>query len=230
VTACSSLAACGSTPAPRELPRSPDAQHAPPVVLWGEHFDHPSLDFIDPEDHGVAQLAKVYAVQRDGGLSFLHATHDGQAKGTPSPMHYGRAFRDDPVPLERVSALRFRWRARVHPNVGDDPLVDLAAGVYVVVHMPTVLGGGRGFKFGWLAKPGSKGTHQAGLLQVALRSDPAGPEWRSESVDLCRLYREEYGACEGQKLIYVGVTTDGDGTKSRAEGDYADFELVGARR
>ena len=86
--------------------------------------------------------------------------------------------------------------------------------------------GARGFKFGWAAKPAPAGTHQVGLLQIELRHDAASVVWRQASVDLCALYRREYGPCEGEFVRYVGVTTDADGTKSVAEGDYADFEIV----
>jgi hypothetical protein len=223
------LGACGGEqPSPRAIPDLPKDDR-PPVVLWSEHFDHDPLGWVDFESHSAHLLAKIYSVEHESTLSFLHARHDAHASGAPPALHYGRAFRDDPIPLDRIRALRFRWRARTHPPVSDDPWLDLAAGIYVVIHTPSILGGGRGFKLGWLAKPGPSGTHQLGLLQVALRTDPAGPEWKSESVDLCALYRHEYGDCAGEKLLYVGVTTDGDGTKSVAEGDYADFEVVGVK-
>jgi hypothetical protein len=144
-------------------------------------------------------------------------------------MHFGRAFQTDPAPLDKVQALRWRWRVTRHPNLApdDDAWLDCAAGIYVVIKQPTLLTGGKGFKFGWLARPGAKGTHQHGLLQVELRHEPAGSGWKDESVDLCTLYRQEYGgSCSGQKVLYVGVVTDADGTKSVAEADYADFELV----
>ena len=195
-------------------------------VTWREHFDHSPLGWVDPFDHGADKLARVYSVQHDGPLAFLHAHYDGSADGHPPALDYGMAFKDHPVPLDKVRALRWRWRATRHPSVDGDAWVDCAASVYVVIKVPSMLVGGRGFKFGWLAKPGAQGTHQHGLLQVALRHDPAGPEWRSESVDLCGMYKREYGTCEGQHVLYIGVVTDGDGTKSVAEADYADFELV----
>src|SRR5262249_7908195 len=146
------------------------------------------------------QLARVYAVRSDEGASFLHAQYDGAQPSRPPAMHYGKAFEERPPPLERVRALRWRWRALRHPTVTRDAWLHLAAGVYVVIRTPSLLFGGRGFKFGWLAKPGEVGTHQHGLLQIALRTEPATREWQSESVDLCGLYRTEYGDCEGEHV------------------------------
>jgi len=196
------------------------------VVLWSEHFSGP-FDWGDPEKHSPAQLSRVYSIRREGPLSFLHAFHDGADSSPPRAMHYGKAFPDHAIPLERVTAFRWKWRARVHPRVTDDPWLDMAAGIYVVMKAPSLFSSGRGFKFGWLAKRGPTGTTQRGLLQVPMRTDPASERWASESVDLCALYRRAFRPCEGEQILYIGVTTDGDGTHSLAEGDYADFELSG---
>jgi hypothetical protein len=104
----------------------------------------------------------------------------------------------------------------------------MAASIYVVTKAPSLFSKGKGFKFGWLAKPGPSQTYQRGLLQVPQRSDPAGPQWRTEEVDICALYRRTYGPCEDAQIIYIGVLTDADGVKSKAEGDYAAFELIGS--
>ena len=83
-----------------------------------------------------------------------------------------------------------------------------------------------GFKFGWLSKPAPAGERQRGLLEESVRTDAAGPAWYAESVDLCALYQREYALpCRGEHVLYIGVTTDADGSRSVAEADYADFEL-----
>ena len=207
--------------------------------FWRESFDHPMLDFVDPFHHDAHLLSRVYSVshdsgngerngERDGehGESFLHALAD-EATGARTPaMHYGHAFQTNPPPLDKVKALRWRWRVIRHPDVTTDPWADVAASVYVIVKTPTMFRGGKGFKFGWLAKPGPGDQFQHGILELPLRHDPAGPEWRSESVDVCALYRKSFGACEGEHVLYVGVVTDADGTHSISEADYDDFELV----
>ena len=61
---------------------------------------------------------------------------------------------------------------------------------------------------------------------MPVRTGGPTDEWQSEEVDLCAVYREAYGPCEGQHILYIGVVTDADGTKTIAGGDYADFELL----
>jgi hypothetical protein len=213
----------------RYLPLPVARADTPPssTLLWSENFSR-TIDWTDPEKHRPAELSRVYSIAREGPLSFLHAHHDGAERSPAKAMHYGKVFADGAIPLERTVAFRWRWRARVQPSVSDDPWLDMAAGIYVVMKTPSLFSSGRGFKFGWLAKPGPTGTSQRGLLQVPMRTEPPSDRWRSESVDLCKLYRRTFGPCEGEQVVYVGVTTDGDGTKSIAEGDYADFELRGA--
>jgi hypothetical protein len=193
-------------------------------ILWGQSF-RGAIDWQDPQERAPRLLGRVYSVQEEGGCSFLHARHDSTASGAPPALHYGKAFTG--LALRDVRALRWRWRARTQPTIEDDPWQDMAASIYVVTKTPTLLRKGRGFKFGWLARPAPSQTFQRGLLQVALRSDPPSNQWRTEEVDLCALHRRTFGPCENEQIIYIGVLTDADGTKSVAEGDYADFEIVG---
>jgi hypothetical protein len=193
---------------------------------WCETFERPPLDFLDPFGHSPLMLARVYSIGRED-TAVLRARHDGVTGAVPA-MHYGKPFPVSPPPLERVRALRWRWRVLRHPDVERDSWADLAASVYVVVREPTLLHGGRGFKFGWVAKPALENTYQHGLLQSALRTGGSLGEWRSESVDLCALYRRAYGECEGEHVRYVGVMTDGDATRSIAEAEYDDFGILAA--
>jgi hypothetical protein len=215
-------------------PAGPASASAPSErTIWRESFDTPSLDFVDPARHDARELARVYTIGHDGDDPLLHALHS-DPKGTVPAMHYGKAFDKSPPPLEHVRALRWRWRVLRHPDVGRDAWADLAASVYVITRVPTLLHGGRGFKLGWLAKPGPEHTYQRGLLQIPLREGGGGAsgggaaaDWRAESIDLCALYRRTFGACEGEHVLYVGVMTDADDTRSAAEAEYDDFELVG---
>jgi Protein of unknown function (DUF3047) len=217
--------AAGDAHAPPGASSSPAATaDAGPILLWNETFRGP-LQWKDPQDHGSLMRDRVYAVLLDGGNAFLHARHDATAKGAPPAIHFGKELG---VPLSKVRLLRWRWRARVQPLVREDPWEDMAASIYVVTRVPSLLRKGRGFKFGWLAKAGPSQTYQRGLLQVAVRNDPPGLQWRTEEVDVCALYRRTFGACEDAQIVYIGVLTDADGLKSIAEGDYADFEIIGA--
>ncbi|HEY2517797.1 MAG TPA: hypothetical protein VGI39_43305 [Polyangiaceae bacterium] len=208
------------------LPLRAGAEGTGERVLWHEGFERTPLDLVDPFHHDAALVARVYSVEPEGGDGFLHALHDDTAAHTPA-VHLGKVFGPDGPPLDRVAALRWRWRVLRHPSIKGDPWEDVAASLYVVVSAPTMLRAGRGFKLGWLAAPGRDDTRQHGLLQVPLLSAPSGPEWRSARVDLCALYRRSYGRCEGEHVEYVGVTTDADGTRSIASADYDDLELLG---
>ncbi len=198
------------------------------TVLWQEHFGHAPLGWADPVSHGAAELARVYTVRNEGGSSYLHAHHDATGPSAPPALHYGWVFHRDAPELDKVAALKWRWRVTRHPSLTEsqDAWTDVAAAVYVVIHEPGLLHGARGFKFGWLSKPAPAGERQRGLLEESVRTDAAGPAWYAESVDLCALYQREYALpCRGEHVLYIGVTSDADGSRSVAEADYADFEL-----
>lgn len=197
----------------------------PNDAQWLENFSG-ALNWASPSGHGPDLLARVYRVENVGGARFLKARHDARGEDAPDAMHYGYGFEERAPLLDATPILQFRWRVRQHPSIGADAWVDLAASVYVVMKQPSLLSAGRGFKLGWVAKPAALGTRQRGLLQVPLRSDAASDTWRKERVDLCALYRQNFGPCEDARILYVGVVTDADGTKSVAAGDYADFSLT----
>ncbi|HKQ68882.1 MAG TPA: hypothetical protein VJT73_06070 [Polyangiaceae bacterium] len=227
--ASASTSDAGKVEAGKVIDTAKEIEPPPPTqrTLWSEHFTGP-VDWGDPQGHDATELARVYNVQRTQGASFLHAHHDASQKSPPAAFHFGKTFgKKAGIPLEKVRAFRWRWRAHAQPAVQGDPWEDMALGIYVVTRTPSLFSSGRGFKFGWLAKPGRAGTHQRGLLQVPVRSDAPSDEWKTETVDLCALYRREFGDCEGERILYIGVVTDADGTKSVADGDYTDFELLG---
>lgn len=215
-------------------PPGPSAHRAelPPTALsterfWVERFDGPSLTWVAPLGGGADKISKVFSVQRDNGTTFLHGRHDGRPGGDRPPfMHFGKRFDPNSPPLEKVKSLRWKWRVLEHPANTTNMWEDVAASVYVIIKPPSVLGGGKGFRFGWLGGPGVKGTFRMGLARIAVREGPPTREWQSEQVDVCALYREMFGPCEDEHLNYVGVATEADGTESVAEADYTDFELI----
>jgi hypothetical protein len=202
-------------------------------VFWSEAFDGPSLDWITPSGHDEEDIARSFRLEFSDGLGVLKARHDARAGALdksnaskpPPVVHWGKAFRDNPIALEKVQELRWKWRVHQHPDIDSDPWADLAASVYVVTKMPGLFPG-RGFKFGWLAQPGKSGKKQRGLVQIALRSGPPIGQWQEEKVDLCTLYQQYFGTCKGQSVMYVGVVTDADNTRSVSEADYTEFELI----
>jgi hypothetical protein len=204
---------------------------ADPAVFWEERFDGPSLAWVSPFGHSSEQVREVYSIVREQGMSFLRARHDARVtnpRRVPA-INFGKRFDPEAPDLDRIASLRWKWRVLQHPAIDEDPWLDLGASLYVIVQHPTLLRKGKGFKFGWVAHPGPADTTQMGLAQIELRSDPADGQWRQEQVDVCAMYRKLFGPCEGEKLEWVGVLTDADGSHSVAQGDYADFELVMTR-
>ncbi len=196
-------------------------------TLWAEHFDR-TLDWGSPSRHEPVTIRRVFSLARDDSGGFLRAAHDAVKRSgyaPPPAVHYGRAFAEGAVPLTRACSFEWRWRVLKHPAAAKDPWDDLAASVYVVMRAPGIFAGGRGFKLGWLSRPGPVGTRQRGLIQIEVRHDAAGDEWRSERVDLCALYKRHYADPAGESIRYVGVVTDADDTNSESRADYADFRL-----
>lgn len=224
--ACLAFVACALV-ASRAFPQPVAAGRAP---FWEERFersDLAALGWADPSKHGASALSRVYAIVHDGGHSFLHARHDATTRPSPPAMHLGTPFPGGTAALEKVLRLTWRWRVTRHPAIRADPWEDVAASVYVIMKTPGLLASGKGLKLGWLARPASGAVpRQRGIVQVELRHDAAGGEWVNESVDICDLFRRAYGPCEGERVLYVGVMTDADGTRSVAEADYADFALL----
>jgi len=204
-----------------------------PTPLWEETFGGSFVvgtTWKDPAKHDISALRQVFSV----GGQVLHARHDGAARDAPPAVHLGHAFvvagTETPNrPLAGACILEWKWRVTHHPAVTSDPWKDVAASIYVVFRTPTLLHGGEGFKFGWLAKAGASGTKQHGILQIERRHDAAlaaNAPMVAERVDLCALYTSNYGDLGAAKLLYVGVVTDGDNTASLAEADYAAFRLT----
>lgn len=188
-------------------------------VLWEERMTAP-LTWRSPSKHTQSEINAVFSVETRDGVRALHARHDG--KNGPSPPHYGHGFAQPPR-LVDACHLSFKWRVVQHPLVSVDPWSDLGASVYVITRVPGVLSNGRGFKLGWTAKPAPQGTLQRGILQVAIRSGAGG--WKHEHLDLCAMYRAQWGEPGEERIQYIGVVTDADSSKSIAEADYTDFLL-----
>ena len=176
------------------------------------------------------EVRSIYSVEVDGDRNYLHAKYD-VIRGKPKKaIHLGRVFGEKQVALSGVKYLEWRWRVRQQPSLVDslkeDPWLDMAVSVYVLIKKPSFIFNGQGFKFGWLAIKGPTNTTQRGLRQIQMRTGDLSGLWVEEQVDLCALYEKYYGSCDGEYVEYIGVMTDADGTKSIAEGDYSDLRVV----
>jgi hypothetical protein len=140
--------------------------------------------------------------------------------------------------LERplvVSRFSWKWRVARFPAGADERIegrMDNAAAVYLVF-----ASGLRRYaiKYVWSLKytVGENWRAEDGpfeKMQLVVLRGPAGQTgvWREESVDVAEEFRRYFGQdALGAALPVagIGVLTDGDGTRSAAEADYARFTL-----
>lgn len=194
-------------------------------IRWHENFAAWPSTWSSPRQ-SPEEIRQVFQLGSDASGTFLRAVHDSRpGRDVPPAVHFGHAFTRNKLRLSTACHLTFRWRVNQHPAPSADPWEDLAASVYVIIENPGLFGRGKGFKLGWLSRSGPEGTHQRGIVQIPVRHDPAGRSFRSESFNLCDLYQEHFGQVTDEELLYLGVMTDSDGSKSRAAADYTDFRL-----
>ena len=134
-----------------------------------------------------------------------------------------------PWDLHSHPILAWRWRPRAFPEGSDERDAgrnDSALGVYAV--FPAAMMTVRTVKYLWSreAPVGATASASAGLTRmVVLRSGaPASDEWAAESVDVAADYQRLFGRGL-EKPRGIAVLTDADQTRTRAEGDYADFRV-----
>ena len=131
------------------------------------------------------------------------------------------------------SSLRWRWRVQKFPINADETVdgrTDSAGAVYV--YFDTTF---RQYiiKYVWSVK------HEQGFafrsadssiirkMQVVVREGPPPwtDSWVTETVNPVEDFKKYFGGDDVPPLVGIGLLTDGDGTQSEVEADYADFEL-----
>ena len=135
-----------------------------------------------------------------------------------------------------VRRLRWRWRARAFPTMGNECRPgrgDSAASVMAAFK--------RGLKwyvlkYVWstVAPLGAVCDQKRTLLlardTIILESGGAADVWRTEVVDLRQAFRMHFANGDPQAevpdLVGIGVLTDGDQTHSESSADWSGFELV----
>jgi hypothetical protein len=164
----------------------------------------------------------VYRVAEESGNRFLHARAEKKQEVQIGLPH---TFQPQEFP-----AVRWRWRVTKLPPGADERAAktnDSAAGVYVVFDsrlMPRVI------KYVWSSTL-PVGTRLDSPLYwrakvVVLQSGSSNlGEWRQETVNCYRDYKELFGAEPGE-VQGIAVLTDADTTNSLAEADYDDFALL----
>jgi hypothetical protein len=164
---------------------------------------------------------EVYSVQEVDGLRFLRAL----AKGLGIQAAKQHEWNPKTYPI-----LAWSWRPIEFPAGSDErqsKTNDSAVSVYAVFpHTPMSV---KTLKYIWsgVVPVGTRLSSSAGLTQVVvIRTgiDRKGA-WTEERVNILEDYKKLFDEAETPKASGIAVLTDSDDTKSKAQGDYANFRL-----
>jgi hypothetical protein len=165
----------------------------------------------------------AYTVQEEGSLRFLRAVSSGLG------IQAGREYEWD---LAKYPLLAWSWRPRLFPQGADEresAKNDSPLAVYMTVPHSRI-SGPKAVKYIWSERVpvGTRLSSNMGLTQViVLRSGPpsAREAWVEERVNALEDYTRLFGEPPAVKPAGIAVLTDADDTRSRAEGDYANFRV-----
>ena len=162
----------------------------------------------------------VYSVEERDGRRALRA--DADDTGIQAALAYE-------WDLDAYPILAWWWRPVVFPRGADERASgtnDSPLAVYVLVSYSRIRGP-KAVKYVWSERVpvGTQLSSNGGLTQVqVLRSGaPQAGQWTEERVDVLADFKRRFGESATPKPVGIAVLTDGDDTKSRAEGEYADF-------
>jgi hypothetical protein len=162
---------------------------------------------------------RVYTVQEESGLRFLHA------HAVSFATQAARQFEWD---LNRYPVLAWSWRPVEFPKGADekDGRNDSALSVYFMVPYSSIRGP-RAVKYIWSERVpvGTRLQSNGGLTQVrVLQSGTAKRgQWVEERVKVRDDWLAYFEEKDVPKPAGIAVLTDSDDTRSRAQGDYAKF-------
>lgn len=164
---------------------------------------------------------RVYSVQQEGGMRFLHALARNVG------IQAGREF---PWDLATEPILAWSWRVRQFPDAADERQSgknDSAVAVYALFPLSSFAV--KAIKYIWSERvpAGTHLTSTHGLTQVRVLESGAARrgEWVDEQVNVAEDYRRYFGEEEQPRPLGIAVLTDSDDTHSRAQGDYARFRV-----
>jgi len=162
---------------------------------------------------------RVYTVQKDGGLAFLHAHAQRFATQAAKQLEWD---------VNRYPVLAWSWRPVEFPAGADekDGKNDSALSVYFMVSYSTFRGP-KAVKYIWSERVpvGTRLESNVGLTQVrVLESGTAKRgQWVEERVNVRDDWLAYFEEKEMPKPAGIAVLTDSDDTGSSAQGDYAKF-------
>lgn len=171
-----------------------------------------------------------YSVVTEDGQSFLRARY---APGMKTAVV---GFQIPEGDRRRIKSVRWKWRAQVLPNGGDECAAgrgDSAAVVYL-----TWKRGLRYYtlKYVWSAVGqvgricDSKRNPFVAQDTIILQSGGPVGTWLSEEIDLASAFRRHFEGgnpnAEVPNFVGIGLMSDGDQTRSASAADYGSFVLV----
>jgi hypothetical protein len=162
---------------------------------------------------------RVYTVQEESGLRFLHAHAEQFAT---------QAARQVEWDLNRYPVLAWSWRPIEFPKGADekDGKNDSALSVYFMVPYSSIRGP-KAVKYIWSERVpvGTRLESNGGLTQVrVLQSGTAKRgQWIEERVKVRDDWLAYFKEKDVPKPAGIAVLTDSDDTRSSAQGDYAKF-------
>ena len=161
----------------------------------------------------------VYALAEQGGRRFLRA--DSKGIGIQAAKEIG-------WDLARYPVLAWSWRAVEFPANADERNAktnDSAVSVYAA--FPYRMGSVKAVKFIWSAivPVGTALSSNMGLTKARVVQSGTQDKgrWVEEKVNVLEAYRKGFDTSDTPKPAGIAVLTDSDDTKSRAQGDYANF-------
>lgn len=228
LTAVSVVVAASSTPLAQPPQRPADAALPPgDSTRVIETFDYPERIGKFPDTwegrsgwrQSIAEPHEIYYyIDRDNGNYFLRGETKGKA------VNFGTEV---DINLRLYNRLRWRWRAHLLPEGGNENVEDLndsGAAVRLVFHggfIPKTL------KYVWSATlpvgTETESPTNGRTKVIVLRSGSEHlAEWLWEDVDAYQDYKRMFGG-EPRKVQALAVITDSDNTDSPVSADYDDF-------
>jgi hypothetical protein len=196
-----------------------------PAAAWEQELDLRQVRKLPDESHSY----DYYTLARDSHGVFIHAEYE------PDNLAIRRGFE---VPAEHSREhhrLRWRWRALVLPEGGDEcesSKRDSAGSVYVIWRRGLRT---YGLKYSWssVGKLGAICDRWNNPIikgeTIILRTGGPLRTWVNESLDLDQEFRNHFenGDPEAKipRLIGIAILTDGDQTHSPSSADFGTFIL-----
>ena len=215
------------------LPQSKDLfSQSDSIILedWQRYTGNPFSVWKTRED--VSKARPVYRIVEEDGKKFLRAS----TVNVNNSVQLGKDLKWD---IKRHPNLSWEWRVRIVPeggNEGGKGLNDSAAGLYVIYQTRTVPFTGwqnqpaNWIKYVWSStlpvgtviprKITKLGFDINGRYVVVASGKKDLNKWITFNRNVIDDYKKYFGTNPPFKSVVIGILTDSDDTKSKAEADY----------